>query len=335
LGRPWLFDRKVTYDGYLNTYTFLKNGKTITLAPLSPSQIQKRKNPNNQRQTGLILTSSAPIVEAPSYVLNMAERSQFDTKLNLRANSFQQGEYDGEGPMVPHHNLQDIPRGPEKRPKVKKREQNMSSQLRTLPGQTFNHKLWIVEHVERDPSWITSCTTHPLKAQDLSFPTSPLAANLEIVWSLNKKQNRNCALPGRIQHTRLWVPNWATKSSPIATILWDLKLHLAVNTTKAKRLGDDQRLRLEPASQEGGTEETIRDSHASIVGEPPLGQHQRPLDSPRSHQSAATIKEKAQVTTNQATAPPGHTLKPWPGFASNIANDSAGVSACSSHDYLA
>jgi len=30
LGRPWLFDRKVKHDGYLNTYTF-------TLAPLSPS----------------------------------------------------------------------------------------------------------------------------------------------------------------------------------------------------------------------------------------------------------------------------------------------------------
>jgi len=338
LGRPWLFDRKVTYDGYLNTYTFLKDGKTITLAPLSPSQIQKRKSPNNQRQTGLILTSVASSVEAPSYALKPVELSQYlehDPKPNLRTNSFQQGEYDAKGPMVQHPNLQDILRGPENRPKVKKVEQDMISQLPALPGQTFKYKPWIVELVERDPGGITSCSTHPWEAQDLSFPTSPLAANLEIIWSLNKKQTRSCAIPGQIQRTRLWTPIWATKSSPIAMILWGLKLHLAVNTTKAKRLGDDQRLRLEPASQEGGIEETIRNSHASIVGEPPLGQHQRPLDSPRSHQSVATIKEKAQVTTNQATAPPGHTLKPWPGFASNIANDSAGVSACSSHDYLA
>ena len=242
---------------------------------------------------------------------------------------------DAKGPMVQHPNLQDILRGPENCPKVKKVEQDMISQLPALPGQTFKYKPWIVELVERDPGGITSCSTHPWEAQDLSFPTSPLAANLEIIRSLNKKQTRSCAIPGQIQHTRLWTPIWATKSSPIAMILWGLKLHLAVNTTKAKRLGDDQRLRLEPASQEGGIEETIRNSHASIVGEPPLGQHQRPLDSPRSHQSVATIKERAQVTTNQATAPPGHTLKPWPGFASNIANDSAGVSACSSHDYLA
>jgi len=33
LGRPWLFDRKVVHDGYLNTYSFSKDGKKITLAP--------------------------------------------------------------------------------------------------------------------------------------------------------------------------------------------------------------------------------------------------------------------------------------------------------------
>ena len=37
LGRPWLFDRKVKHDGFLNTYSFSKDGKTITLAPLNPS----------------------------------------------------------------------------------------------------------------------------------------------------------------------------------------------------------------------------------------------------------------------------------------------------------
>jgi len=37
LGRPWLFDRKVIYDVYLNTYSFFKDGKKITLAPIQPS----------------------------------------------------------------------------------------------------------------------------------------------------------------------------------------------------------------------------------------------------------------------------------------------------------
>jgi len=41
LGRPWLFDHKVSYDGYLNTYSFSKDGNKITLATLSPSQLHK------------------------------------------------------------------------------------------------------------------------------------------------------------------------------------------------------------------------------------------------------------------------------------------------------
>ena len=38
-GRPWLFNRKVMDDGHLNAYTFHKDRKKITLAPLSPSQL--------------------------------------------------------------------------------------------------------------------------------------------------------------------------------------------------------------------------------------------------------------------------------------------------------
>nr|GEY06678.1 hypothetical protein [Tanacetum cinerariifolium] len=36
LGRPWLYDRRVKHDGYRNTYTFRKDGVSITLAPLNP-----------------------------------------------------------------------------------------------------------------------------------------------------------------------------------------------------------------------------------------------------------------------------------------------------------
>ena len=35
LGRPWLFDRSVMHDGRLNTYTFAKDHKKITLTPTS------------------------------------------------------------------------------------------------------------------------------------------------------------------------------------------------------------------------------------------------------------------------------------------------------------
>lgn len=39
LGRPWQYDRRVTHDGYRNRYNFVKDGKTITLAPLTPAQV--------------------------------------------------------------------------------------------------------------------------------------------------------------------------------------------------------------------------------------------------------------------------------------------------------
>ena len=35
LGRPWQFDRRVMYDGYLNRYSLVKDGIKTTLVPLS------------------------------------------------------------------------------------------------------------------------------------------------------------------------------------------------------------------------------------------------------------------------------------------------------------
>jgi hypothetical protein len=34
LGRPWLYDRRVMYDGFANTYTFLCKGRKIVLKPM-------------------------------------------------------------------------------------------------------------------------------------------------------------------------------------------------------------------------------------------------------------------------------------------------------------
>ncbi|XP_042448964.1 uncharacterized protein LOC122033874 [Zingiber officinale] len=38
LGRPWQLDRQTTHDGYKNRYSFSKDGRNITLAPLTPRQ---------------------------------------------------------------------------------------------------------------------------------------------------------------------------------------------------------------------------------------------------------------------------------------------------------
>jgi hypothetical protein len=39
LGHPWQFDRKAIHDGFRNTFTIVKDSKTITLVPLSPKQV--------------------------------------------------------------------------------------------------------------------------------------------------------------------------------------------------------------------------------------------------------------------------------------------------------
>ena len=39
LGRLWQYDRKVVHNGFRNRYNFVKDGKSVTLVPLSPKQV--------------------------------------------------------------------------------------------------------------------------------------------------------------------------------------------------------------------------------------------------------------------------------------------------------
>ena len=103
-------------------------------------------------------------VSATFHVANLSPYLEDDQMSNLRANSSQQGEDDGDGPMEPYHEPQGSPRGPRNHPKVKEKEQNMSSQLSVLPGQTFSHEPGFVKLVEDDPGGIISRTIHPLKS---------------------------------------------------------------------------------------------------------------------------------------------------------------------------
>ncbi|KAF7832974.1 Transposon Ty3-I Gag-Pol polyprotein [Senna tora] len=41
LGRPWQFDRRTTHDGFKNRYSFSKDGRSFTLVPLPPQQVEK------------------------------------------------------------------------------------------------------------------------------------------------------------------------------------------------------------------------------------------------------------------------------------------------------
>ena len=37
LDRPWQYDGRVSYDGFKNSYSFVKDEKRIVLAPLKPA----------------------------------------------------------------------------------------------------------------------------------------------------------------------------------------------------------------------------------------------------------------------------------------------------------
>jgi len=67
LGRPWLYDLKIMYNGYLNTYSFTKDGKKITLAPLSPSQLHEIKPQNKPKHFDLLLTISKLLLKASQH----------------------------------------------------------------------------------------------------------------------------------------------------------------------------------------------------------------------------------------------------------------------------
>jgi len=67
LGRPWMYDRKVMHNGYLNTYSFTKYGKKITLNPMSPSELHKMKPQKSQNQSDLLLTYVEPLLKASQH----------------------------------------------------------------------------------------------------------------------------------------------------------------------------------------------------------------------------------------------------------------------------
>ena len=50
LGRPWQFDRRVMYDGYLNRYSFVKDGRKTTLVPLSSANVFAHQLKLEERQ---------------------------------------------------------------------------------------------------------------------------------------------------------------------------------------------------------------------------------------------------------------------------------------------
>jgi len=70
LGRPWLYDRRVLYDGYANTYSFNFQGKKFVLDPLQISEFDTKK----EVVPVLTIRQFSRIIEAENMVLLIVNR---------------------------------------------------------------------------------------------------------------------------------------------------------------------------------------------------------------------------------------------------------------------
>ncbi|XP_071939171.1 uncharacterized protein [Coffea arabica] len=77
LGRPWQFDKRVTFDGLLNKYSFMHHCKKITLAPLTPQQVHEDQV-SLQKEYDLHTTAKKDNTKAKKLVLADPSSSKLD-----------------------------------------------------------------------------------------------------------------------------------------------------------------------------------------------------------------------------------------------------------------
>src|ERR1044071_4124994 len=82
LGHPWLFDRRVFHDGFLNSYMFTHHGKRVTLLPMTPNEIlqdhalrQRNKAIQAAQDAGKSLPGSPTAIQQRSIQLPAASSS--------------------------------------------------------------------------------------------------------------------------------------------------------------------------------------------------------------------------------------------------------------------
>jgi len=64
LSRPWMYERKMMHNGFLNTYSFFRGGKKITLVLLAPSELSKHKPQKHLERSYLLFGCSEPLLKA-------------------------------------------------------------------------------------------------------------------------------------------------------------------------------------------------------------------------------------------------------------------------------
>jgi hypothetical protein len=113
LGRPWQYDRKAIHDGVKNKYTVVKDGKTITLVPLTPKQVyddqiklkseheamgrenqseeQEERRPPDSARTQTTTTHSATHPNTNKYSANTPNKSNHSTTTQKHLNLAESG----------------------------------------------------------------------------------------------------------------------------------------------------------------------------------------------------------------------------------------------------
>ncbi|GKV23267.1 hypothetical protein SLEP1_g33016 [Rubroshorea leprosula] len=102
LGRPWQYDRRVrrvTHDGFKNRYSFIMEGKTITLTPLSPRQVyedqlrvKKESELRNESELEGTKNKGKTITLAP-----LSPRQVYEDQLRVKKKSELRNESELEG----------------------------------------------------------------------------------------------------------------------------------------------------------------------------------------------------------------------------------------------
>ena len=80
LGRPWHYDRRILYDGYKHTYSFVKDGCKVVLGPSKPESVPKL----SRGEGSSLLTQSECVKElklgSEVYVLIVVEENEGDNE---------------------------------------------------------------------------------------------------------------------------------------------------------------------------------------------------------------------------------------------------------------
>ncbi|XP_048228255.1 uncharacterized protein LOC125369529 [Ricinus communis] len=90
LGRPWQFDRKAHHDGFLNSYSFMEEGRKVTLAPLSPNEVYDDQSRLEKERVDI--ENAKRVIEPPKNGKDSGNQASVQPKLKKGSLLAKEGE---------------------------------------------------------------------------------------------------------------------------------------------------------------------------------------------------------------------------------------------------